>query len=252
MKICIPSKNRERAAMTTLDLLTEIPKEDKLLFIEPQDLDLYSNLKDEVTLVLLDKNDRGLSYSRNFQIKHCFQEHSYDKIITLDDNMQEFCIMENNKAKKLPNSEIPELFERLEGISNRTETALLTLGFRPSVWYAESDFKYNTRVWAFFLFDRERLGNLNFDPNILLFEDYDMVANIITSGRKTGTYYKYAFYKKMGKSKGGDQFVKNHAISKMMCGYLQKKWGKDNIRVFYNKKHGIFEPQFLWSKLERV
>ena len=82
MKICIPSKGRAHLIKTHYFFN---PK-DVLIFVEPQDVEIYKKMNREYTVVDILENDKGLIYARKFIIDYIDD----DIIIMLDDDINGF------------------------------------------------------------------------------------------------------------------------------------------------------------------
>ena len=145
----------------------------------------------------------------------------------------------------------------LRTVLNSKNYVQLAISYKSSNWCHLGETKENGRAWACVLLNLELLSrnNINYDIKCLAFEDYDLTAQILRKGLKNIIYYRYAFENvPMAKNKGGmENYYKNETKKlKEVCEYLKQKYNSNEVKIFFNKTHNIYEPQFYWSKIKAV
>jgi len=95
--IFIPSRGRENTCLTANLLLIE--NIDFLIVVEPQDLEKYSATFGNSKLLVMQENNQGIAYVRNF-IKDYAKEKGYLYHWQIDDNIKNFRIRTNGKNEK--------------------------------------------------------------------------------------------------------------------------------------------------------
>ena len=92
--IYIPSKNRARKI--TSKALEDSGVSNYYVIVEPQDYDDYASVYDSSNLLVLDQNDMGIQYVRNFCKSHS-RSLGFDYHWQIDDNIRDFRVRKNNK-----------------------------------------------------------------------------------------------------------------------------------------------------------
>ena len=95
IKLFIPSKNRLDKPLT-YNVLMELGLH-PLLVIEPQEEHIAKELN--LNYLLLDDNDRGIIYARNFILNYC-RKNNIEYAVMLDDDIKYFKRFVNNKGMK--------------------------------------------------------------------------------------------------------------------------------------------------------
>lgn len=250
--IAIPSKGRPEVIKNyTLKFLNNLSN--VFVFVEPQDYEDYLKSLPNTNIIVLGENNKGIAYARR-SVQKFFFENKIRYVWQLDDNIDDFLIREG-----VTSGGYPKLVgvENAESILKDTLNIMKSEGyiqasisFKPSNWYEEGLLKINTRIWGVVLNDNTKMveNNILYDYNADTFEDYDITAQSLKKGFKNVCFYKYAFHKKMAHHKGGCQTYRNKEFSEKICANIVSKYG-DAIKISFNEKHKIFEPQFNWKKL---
>jgi len=124
--IYIPSKGRAENCKTA-EILEEEGLDFKLV-VEPQDSEEYSKRFGKVRCVVMDKNDQGVAYVRNW-IKTYSKAHGEDHHWQIDDNIGWFKVREKGKNLKSSASKclskVEEFYDSFEniGIAGLAHTA---------------------------------------------------------------------------------------------------------------------------------
>lgn len=242
--IYIPSKSRS-------DCITgKKLKEHKINFkivIEPQDYDEYVKKWDN--LLILDKNDKGISYVRQSIINYA-KSLNQKYIWMIDDDITEFWFRNNNneciKANISFLKEIEELF------FNHPEKNLIgQIGLYHSVWACKKNcnIPFNSENVGIVQIVGYNLSKINIEYDALLdgMEDQDFTLRLLKSGIKTLRYNHFSFKTfNKGSNKGGlYDFYKNYPISNTVQRFYNKhfnenikivSWKKENEKLIINWK----------------
>jgi len=252
MQIVIPTKGRA-GKITTPELFSK--KQEITLVVEQQEFKEYFNVYGKscnVVSMPTKNNDKGIGNTRNWVLDN-FSDYEY--IAMLDDDIKEFRVREGQTE-----GGHPKIVKIDVGQTDGMLKELVEYGrdkkLPPSNWLwgkEKGDWKYNTRVWCLNMispFFCKEYG-VNYDSNLLLFEDYDITAQILKKGFMNGCCYKYTYVPcdgGSGGSDGGCQFYRNEEKSKKAAEYLIKKWG-DKIKLDTDNKRGLTEVQFNWKEI---
>lgn len=255
--ITIPSRGRpDVIKKRTLQLIDGT--KDVYVIVEPKEFELYKNelCEYDLEVVSLPKNNMGLTYSRRFISDYFKEQTRY--IWQLDDNLDQLLIRNgltegnNPHLDKIEWLDIPaqQVFDETLEIMKEHEYIQMTLSFRPSNWYFDGLLKENTRAWGIVLNDNHKMNmnRIHYDLSCKLFQDLEIVAQILSKGFVNATYHKYAFHKKMAGYEAGCSDYRTQELANKVCEYLTEKYN-DCVKIKYNKKHDINEPSFKWNRI---
>lgn len=204
--IYILSKNRPRGGTYKIFEKQNIAYN---IVIEPQDYDLYKHIIKNGNIILLDKNDQGPRYVRNFILQHSYKN-GYNACWQFDDNLTQF--YRKNNGKRFITSAY-EAISELESIYNSyNNIGIIGFNYSNFIRDAVPRFYYNTFVYSAFLISNNKgiqfQGEFNLDNDIclqfLLKEistvrcNYYSVNKVGTGVMKGGNYERY---KKFGRLK---------------------------------------------------
>lgn len=244
MKICIPSK--ERAESITTHLFFD-PKE-VLIFVEPQEVKKYKIFHPEYTIIDIQKNDKGISYARNYILDYIDGEN----IVMADDDYREFK-KRNKKSRYTKINNCKEIINSLEknldrwiisGIASEPFSYFQNIKNRNKRFYVNKQFPIDfyslNTSWL-----RER--NIRFDENLKEEEDADLNIMILINGGNICNDYLYCRTKTRGNTGGlykerGTVLIKDRVISKYL-GHLKKKYGYEFITFVRNKKGNVISQR---------
>jgi len=131
--ICyIPSKQRTQT--TTYKLFEEAGIE-VLHFIEPQEYDLY----DVPNKVDIQKNDMGISYVRNFMLKHA-KKNNHDWVIFCDDDVKGFGIYNGKTVKKDAN-----IWHDILDKAKKLPFELIGINYVQHAWHEKKSYSINKK-----------------------------------------------------------------------------------------------------------
>ena len=211
------------------------------LFVEPQEVDLYSENYPNLEIVNIELNDNGLVYARDYVRKYAIEKND-EWYWHLDDDVK-FQVNKKGKIRDAPIEEITVL----EGfIGKLVGVGQVGLEYSQFAWSATKAFRYNTYCDSFICNNVKAFKNVAYDESVLLKEDRDVTLQVLASGNKTVSISKYCFSgPKNGSNKGGlydvYQGEKEEASSRAMVA----KWGGD-ICKFNIKKDGRPDVKINW------
>jgi hypothetical protein len=219
MKVVIPSKGRAEK-ITTNKFFNEVT-----LCVEPQEKDLYNFPK-----IVLPENNKGIGYSRKFIVDNFPSE----KVIAIaDDDITGFYEVVNGK---LIYADVPNLMLVLEKKMSEMKLGAVGMSTRQNNWYSKKEFILNKKMFNFGMFNLElmRERKINYDPNLTLFEDIDLLIQFRIKGINFGCFHKYAVdtysYKDREKAGGGCLNAWQVENSKKNVEYLIAKYGNKIIK----------------------
>ena len=255
--ITIPSRGRpDIIKKRTLKLIDGT--KNVYVVVEPQDFELYNNELEgyDVELLELPDDNKGLTFARYF-IQNYFKDKSR-YVWQLDDNLDQLLVREGLTEGNNPHLDkiewldisAQQVFDETLEIMKEKGYIQMTLSFRPSNWYFDGLLKENTRAWGIVLNDNQKMleGGVIYDLNCLLFQDLDIVAQMLKKGFKNATYHTYAFHKRMAGYKSGCSDYRTQELADKVCNYLVEKYD-DCVKIKFNKRHDINEPNFRWNKI---
>jgi hypothetical protein len=235
--IAIPSKNRP-------DYTAGKFFSDYTLFIEPQDKKKYSFFKGEKRV--LKENDKGFGFVLN-EILDYTLEKDCKYFLFVDDDIYGIKRRDKSDFKE------KEFLEEGINIMESRKLSQLWISFAGHNWYEKGEIKDGGAVWGMHISNAEHIkrmgGYLN---SLILFNDYEITARLVSKGYKVAGWYKYMFQHKMKSKKGGaEMFYKKRNLVLSQCLYLKERYG-DAVRVFENESHNMLpEVRFNWRKLKK-
>jgi len=225
----------------------------KCLVVEPQDYQEYRDAYgDKVDVYLtLDQNNKGIGYARRFA-----QEAFKDCIVAMiDDDVYSFRKRDGVTDKGYPklapaNAEgaIKYMFHLAE------EFGYAGLSASQLNFMMKTEPYSNGRIWNAYSFSPKAYeSGVKFDPELMLFEDFDFHAQAIMKGFKSPLSSMVCFEtnERIGLREGGCQSFDRKALSEKMFERIQAKWG-DVVKPKIHKTNGFLEPQFSWRTLRKM
>lgn len=225
-----------------------------LAYVEPSEKKVYTALHRGQEFRVYSVNGMNISQKR----RHILEEAMRDGIrwlFMLEDDLKGFYVRDGLTAggsHKLTRSDYKTVTEMMLSFAQANDVAELGLSQQQSNhYYEETLVKYSCKVTEFCLFDLHKLkeAGVNYDPDLLHFEDFDISVQLLQKGYKVGLFTPAAFgHVTMGTNSGGHQDTdrKPNAVAgvqRMMekfPGIVQMKEG----RLFP-------EPKVEWGILRR-
>lgn len=253
--IAIPSKDRpDIISERTLKLIGDL--DNIYIFIEPQDYDKYKHLNNNINIIELPENNRGIAYSRYY-----IQEYFRNKIRyiwQLDDDLEQFAVRKGLTSGGHPklvlikneNITVGQIFEEVLKIMKEKKYIQMTISYRPTNWYYNGLIKELVMANGVVLNDNQQMleNNILYDLEIDLYEDVDLSAQLLQKRFKNACFYKYAFCTKMAHYKGGCNIYRTKEGLDKVYKHLKKKYG-NFVRPILDKKYNAITPHIKWKNL---
>lgn len=226
----IPSKGRPATPLP--GVLSEF---DVTVFVEPQDHASYpSGLKYHI----LPENNAGITYVRNYILKHAKQA-GLKSFWMMDDDIKDFtkCV-----GRKLQKCDPREVLEPAEAHFRSVGAAQGALEYRPFGWlgkHSAMDSYCDVCVWM----DVDQIQGVAYDATVSLKEDRDFTIQLLQAGKRTCRYMLGSFNTPANASnKGGLHEVyksgkEAEAVEAMcrkwpwICSVHQKKNGRKDCKI---------------------
>jgi len=251
MHIFIPSKGRPNPRTAKMLDQAGIPY---TLFVEPQDEDAYEQQAEVAagstgtkrSIVVLEKNDQGVSYARQMVLKHAKQS-DIGWFWMLDDDITGLYKYSDSEQKLIKHEPLLVLEEALQEAQATPQLVIAGLDFRQFAWSHKGKSIYNTQVCACVLINAEDGWFLKYPDHLM--EDKYICLQAISSGYKTVRYTKWAFATPpMGTGDGGCQSLQDRGSEmKRAVEGLMKRFGPDVIKPVYKKKLGWWDCKINWK-----
>lgn len=239
--IFIASKGRAKSC-TTFSRLIEENYGRVCLVVEPQDFDSYQTEFPNEKILNLGQNDQGVTYARNFILRHA-TEMGLDWFWMMDDDIKSMHFTENGKIVK---KSFTEVINRAEEVITSTEgIALGSMEYGQYAWSAKKDRVFNSYCDVAVLINVKRTSHLMYRENCK--EDRDFVLQCLASGYDSVRSSMTSFAcPKNGSNKGGlhDAYAKgleNHWSARMIelwpgvCEMKIKKDGRPDVKIHWKK-----------------
>lgn len=244
MNIFITSKGRYDKCKTA-DLF--IGNKDAHLVVEPQELQQYLEKYPNFNYLVLDQNDQGLVYARNY-IKLYAQQNKLSNYWLLDDDISSFYRREGTKLIK---EEATTVLKNSMQMLQENNIALGGLEYRQFAWSANKDIIFDTFCDCAVFLDLDKMQGIYYNPELKLKIDRDMCIKTIHNNQRTARITKYAFSTPPnGSNKGGLKEIAydKQDLEKDMCLKMVEIWGS-NICKHIVKKDGRHDIKIYWKKI---
>ena len=244
MHIFIPSKGRPYPK--TAKLLDEagVPY---TLFVEPQEAEVY-RLKAKSNLIVIDKNDMGVSYVRQQILKHA-KNQEIGWFWMLDDDITGLYSYSQKEGKLVKDDTAKVLKEAFSQASKTPGLVIAGLDFRQFAWSHKGKDVENTHVCACVLINAEDGWFLKYPEHLM--EDKAICLDAVSAGYKTVRYTRWAFATPpMGSGDGGCQALDDRgAEMKKAVEGLLGKFGPEVITPVFKEKLGWWDCRINWKSV---
>ena len=196
MDIYIPSKNRPNGK--TFSLLQGIKY---TVVVEPQDFELYlKGGHEKQNILVLPKNDMGISYVRNF-IKWRYRG---ELLMMIDDDIIKFDILDQVTSRLTNNSNRKPTLEYLSLLEYEAQDLsfdIATLGMRQFVWSSKNPYAFNCFVGTITLINSKT--DIWYDETLKCKEDMDFTLKNIYADKIVMRFNTFAYDHTMVANSGG-------------------------------------------------
>jgi hypothetical protein len=192
MIACIASKGRPKTTTYKLYLAAGI---DVLHFVEPQDSESYIG----VPKIVIDKNDAGLMYVRQYILDYA-RCNDLGWIIMSDDDISDFGISIGNKCITKDAGILHEIYEK----ASKLPFEIVALNYRQHAWSAKKIYSINNAFADVCVIMNTKKITWNYEKSLPLKGDRDFVIKSIKYGNGVLKFNKYFFNTPgIGKGVGG-------------------------------------------------
>lgn len=242
--VYIPSKARSHCP--TAKLLISHGVKPSIL-VEPQDFDKYKAafVTDDVDIICLKENDKGLVYVRN-EIKQ-YASASKSWYWMMDDDITGLYVASDGKTKKTPAQEV--LLKAQSLIEDEPRVAQLALEYQQFSWSAKTDKRFNSYCDVCVAINSVRSSGVNYRSELIGKEDRDFTLQLLSRGWETMRTAKLSFSApKNGSNAGGlketfyDLNGREAEASRRMiqawpglCSENTKPDGRPDVKIYWSK-----------------
>ena len=237
--IYIPSKQRDNHCLTAKEL--GFYNIDYKIVVEPQDYKLYGAVYSEKNLLLLDKNDMGLGYSRAF-IKKYAEKNNEKYHWQMDDDLLFYKRVNNKNIKFSIEKMIEEIESFVDCYSNIGIAALRNMVFAFSL---KNELSLNNQCCSCFLVKSNMKSQYAMD----IIEDTDFSMQVLTEGFCTVIFNKLLYKNPpVNANKGGCSDGNQYDRVAEFHSNLVGKWPNAfNIGLTKDGKSTRIKPSRVWS-----
>lgn len=236
INIFIPSKNRLDKPKT-YNILKDLGLQ-PIFVLEPQEENEVKKIG--YPYILLDDNNRGITYARNFILKYC-REHDIEFAVMIDDDINCFGRILNKKFIKDNTAFLDAL-----NFFKKAKTCG-TMEYAQFGWASTKFFSVNKSMEVVHFLYIPAMNGLNYDDNTK--EDKDMAIQLIFKGVNIFKINQLCFQcPSIGTNKGGLHDLYEQKKDYNWAFNLQNKWGNKIVQLV-TKNNGRIDVKIKWSKI---
>ena len=240
--IYVPSKSRSEIKLTT-KCLENIPF---YVVIEPQDADDYRKEYSEDKLVILEKNDQGISYVRNACKKHSMSIGA-DYHWQIDDNIKDFRIRENNKNVITNTKNLLSAIENY--ISHFDNIGICSPSHTMFAFAKNNHISINRQAYSCVLIN----NNLDIWYRHPCVEDTDYSMQILSKGFCTILFNKLLMSKATtGQYKGGNTDISYSGDGRLIRSRGLQDFWPGNFKLIRKNESWRIAPSRVWDKFPQL
>jgi len=242
--IYIPSKNRA-GSTTTPQLLRESGVSFYVL-VEPQDYENYQKYHPDHELLMMDKNDQGIDYARNFAKNHATENgHTYHW--QLDDDVKAFRVRIDTKNLKTTGAHVLSIVEKVTNLYSNIGTAAPM--YDTFAYTVPTPIKLNKMVASVMLFKND--PEIIFRPMII--DDIDVTMQYLDKGYCTLVFARALASLPTTPNDTGGMGAEARVGQTMRtrCENLVKQWGEDAFKVITKNNAPRIAPSRIWSTFKQ-
>lgn len=236
--IYIPSKGRANKCLTA-NLLLKDEVEFKIV-VEPQDEKSYSEKYGQNKIIVLDRNNGGLSYARNYIKKLCFNK-GESHVWQLDDDINYFLERINNKNVRQNALKVLSIAEtEIDKYSNVGISGLVDCLY---AWTKTTDLGINKLVASAVLIKTDL--PVLYSSEVI--EDLDYAIQVLQSGQCTILFHRIMYQKQPNNvANGGQNNEKLIGYTKLQENVVAKY--PEHYKMRYDAKKNLWKlaPSRIW------
>ncbi len=244
LNIYITSKGRADVCKTALAIGKH---KNTFIVVEPQELELYKNTMPDFNYLVLDANNMGLAYARNYIKKHS-EQNNEDNYWVLDDDISNFYYRVGTKLIK---EEPLTCLQQAQDVFIQNNIALGGMEYRQYAWSASKPLVLNTFCDCVVWVDNNKTQGVYYNENLRLKIDRDFCIKVIKAEQKTARTTMHAFSSPPnGSNKGGLKEIAYDVanLEKEECIKMVNLWG-ENICTHIVKKDGRNDLKIHWKNI---
>lgn len=234
-----------------LPVLKWIPS--PIVLVEPQEMDLYEAARKErgssETLVELPENNRGFAYMMNACVTETLARGRKWFLFSDDDvTAVKSRARIEDKFSSLAPEDVPDWIRRLRDEAAHYGLSQYAVSFAGASWGAKKALDKPVGAWGVHLSNAEHIKSVGgYDESLIIFNDWELSARLITYGYWTGRTNLITFIHKMRGMKGGAEgiYEKKDEIRTAAERIVAKYPGAARLK----EAHGLTEVRFNWRKL---
>lgn len=225
---------------------------DPIVFIEPQEEQLYKSKHPNIRFVVMEKNDMGFAYLMNQMCKWVQAQNRTHFIFTDDDvfglkfrpNMEEkFQTVNDDGARHVLQMAVDQAI--------REDLSQLAISFSGQSWGAKKPVDQTVGAWGVHVSNAADILSVGgFDESLFIFNDWEISARLIKAGYKNARTNLITFLHKMKSHKGGAEIIYSQPDKVKKAAELLSQRYPGASKVVYVEKHGLHEVRFNWRKLQ--
>ena len=235
---------------TSLPLLKWAP--DPIVFVEPQEFDLYRTIHTGIKIKQHPRAKMGFSGMMNELVRY-----------TLESGRRYFCFTDDDVFGMKYRSSCDEKFKRISGpeVQLRLSEALQTMksagaaqmmiSFAAVSWGVKVPYQSPVGAWGVYLCDARAIKTVGgFDETLWIFADWELSARLIQAGYRCMKTNLLTFEHKMKSMEGGAASLyrdKDRMLE--ACERVRSRY-PHACRVKFVPEHGQHEVRFNWRALE--
>lgn len=241
IKLFIPTKNRLDKPKT-YNILKELGLS-PIFVIEPQEETKAKELG--YNYILLDDNDRGITYARNFILNYCRQNNIIYAVV-LDDDINFFKrFFKSGKGGLRDNTVFIDALEYFIKAKNCG-----TMQYSQFGWCATEDVTYNKSIEVVHFLYLPQLERINYTENTV--EDKDFALQLIFAGYKPFMLKRLCFdVPSIGTNAGGLNDAYASGRSAIWAQNFINKWGPEITKIF-REKNGNINVRINWHNVRKL
>ena len=223
MKYLIPSKGRADSISNTIQLLGS---KDVKVYVAKEDYDEYAGFVDKAMLNVIPMGTRGMGAIRKYMLN---DNRDLDYFYMLDDDIKYLANLTEDKVVQIHDTKhVKQIIENVYNMANDLKTPLFGLNptANPKYYSDLSLFSFSRPTIMGIGVIPKYLGDIDFDPRLLIFEDEDFTLMPKLRKRYHVLDLRYHFMdKKIWTSEGGCSTLRTQSVEKDCKTTLRNKWG---------------------------
>ncbi len=220
------------------------------LVVEPQDQERYRVRFPSSDVLVLQGNDQGLPFVRNFILDHA-RSIGCDWFWMIDDDVTWFSEVQGNKCVKAKSGQVLGMASDL--IQRSSSVAQVALEYQQFAWSAGGRVTENGYCDVVVAINAKRTKTIRYRDSVALKEDRDFTLQVLASGWNTNRLTRFAFAcPKNGSNRGGlSPLYAINGREEQASREMVKLWGSE-VCQFNRKSDGRPDVKINWKFFKRA